>query len=228
MKDTRFIELVNLYIDRQISPEETAELEAEIQRNPLRRRTYQDYCRMHHATRLVHDSFRSGAEPAAAGARQFTGIAQIAQRARQRRQRWTVLAGGLAAAACVAFVFVASSGPLEPTTGSDARLEATAVAEVAVPPSPAASGTALMELERPVVVFASRPSAPVSDYVALAAAFREEERALAAPVVPGRLSLFEDGVFEPRADVFPARNPPGAAPRRARYGTEFTAFQFQR
>lgn len=228
MKDTRFIELVNLYIDRQISPEETAELEAEIRRNPLRRRTYQEYCRLHHATRLVHDSFRSGAEPAAAGARQPYGIAQIAQRARQRRQRWTVLAGGLAAAACVAFVFVASSGPLEPTVAPDAGREAPAVAQVVELASPEASATPLLELERPVVVFASRPSAPVSDYVALAAAFREEERALAAPVVPGRLSLFEDGVFEPRADVFPTRNPAGAAPRRARHGTEFTAFQFQR
>ena len=36
MKDTRFIELVNLYVDRQISSAETAELEAEIQASPRR------------------------------------------------------------------------------------------------------------------------------------------------------------------------------------------------
>jgi hypothetical protein len=228
MKDTRFIELVNLYIDRQISPEETAELEAEIRRNPLRRRTYQEYCRMHHATRLVHDSFRSGAEPAVAGRRY--GVAQIAQRARQRRQRWTVLAGGLAAAACVAFVFVGTTGPTDPEAGPVAAPEARALASAPVPAAEMveAPAPALLELERPVVVFASRSAAPVSDFVALAAALREEERTLAAPAAPGRLSLFEDGVFEPRADVFPVRNQPSAAPRRARHGAEFTAFQFQR
>ncbi len=226
MKDTRFIELVNLYIDRQISPEETAEFEAEIQRNPLRRRTYQDYCRLHRATRLVHESFRSDAEPASVGVRQPYGIAQIAQRARQRRQRWVVVAGGLAAAACVAFVFVGTTGPTRPDADPAVGIEAVA----AVPPAAAKCAAApdLLELERPVVVFASRPSAPVSDYVALAAAFREEERTLAAPAAPGRMSLFEDGVFEPRADVFPVRNQPVAAPRRSRAAAEFTAFQFQR
>jgi hypothetical protein len=227
MKDTRFIELVNLYIDRQISAEETAELEAEIQRNPLRRRTYQEYCRMHHATRLVHESFRSDAEPAAVGQRY--GVAQIARRARQRRQRWTVLAGGLAAAACVALVFVGTTGPTEPVDGSAAP-EARTLAAAPVPAAERveAPAPALLELERPVVVFASRPAAPVSDFVALAAAFREEERALAAPAVPGRISLFEDGVFEPRADVFPVRNQPVTGPRRSRAAAEFTAFQFQR
>ena len=32
MKDTKFTELLNLYLDHQISPEETALLEAEIRR----------------------------------------------------------------------------------------------------------------------------------------------------------------------------------------------------
>jgi hypothetical protein len=36
MKDNRFIELLNLYIDRQITAEETAELESEIQNSPQR------------------------------------------------------------------------------------------------------------------------------------------------------------------------------------------------
>ena len=40
MKDNRFIELLNLYIDRQITVAETAELEAEIQQNPKRQAVY--------------------------------------------------------------------------------------------------------------------------------------------------------------------------------------------
>ncbi len=61
MNDNRFIELVNLYIDRQISAAETAELEAEIQGNPRRRAIYKQYCQMHRATTLVYESFRAQA-----------------------------------------------------------------------------------------------------------------------------------------------------------------------
>ena len=61
MKDNRFIELLNLYVDRQISPAETAELEAEIQSSPRRQKIYREYCQMHRATKLVYESFRHSA-----------------------------------------------------------------------------------------------------------------------------------------------------------------------
>ena len=61
MKDNRFIELVNLYIDRQITAAETAELEAEMQSNPQRRAVYRQYCRLHSATKQVYHSFRADA-----------------------------------------------------------------------------------------------------------------------------------------------------------------------
>ncbi len=224
MKDTRFTELVNLYIDRQISAEETAELEAEIQRNPARRRTYQDYCRLHRATRLAYESFRAGAEPASAGSRQPGGIAQIALRARRRRQRWIAAAGGLAAAACVAFVLV---GPtLRQTPGVSPAPTATVAAAPAAP-----EVAPLLELERPVVVFAARPAAEVAaDYRALLTTYQAEptERLLTVEPAAGRVSLFDDGVFAPRPDVLPGRAQPAFAPRRNRAATEFTAFQFQR
>ena len=51
MKESRFIELVNLYVDRQISTAETAELEAEIQVSPRHRKIYQQYCHMQRATK---------------------------------------------------------------------------------------------------------------------------------------------------------------------------------
>ena len=43
MKDNRFIELLNLYIDRQITVAETTELEAEIQQNPKRQAVYRQH-----------------------------------------------------------------------------------------------------------------------------------------------------------------------------------------
>ncbi|MFA5112314.1 MAG: hypothetical protein WC443_12960, partial [Desulfobaccales bacterium] len=101
MKDNRFIDLVNLYIDRQITAAETAELEAEIQSNPRHRAIYRQYCQMHRATTLVYESFRAGAPAQEAAA----GEGTIARFERDRRAHWGYYAGGLAAAACLALVF---------------------------------------------------------------------------------------------------------------------------
>ena len=107
MKDTRFTELVNLYIDRQISQAETAELEIEIQANPRRRQIYQQYCHMHRATKLVYESFRTNGEQPAGATAQPGSIAYFAQRRQKvRRNFWLSAVGGLAAAACAALYFV--------------------------------------------------------------------------------------------------------------------------
>ena len=58
MKDSKFIELLNLYLDQQIEPAEAALLEEEIARNPARRQTYQQYCRMHRACTLMFEQSR--------------------------------------------------------------------------------------------------------------------------------------------------------------------------
>lgn len=61
MNDARFIELLNLYIDQELSAEEVGELEQEIAQNPARRRTYEQYCRMHRGCALLFESSRSQA-----------------------------------------------------------------------------------------------------------------------------------------------------------------------
>ena len=106
MKDHRFIELVNLYIDRQISAAETADLEAEIQANPRRRAIYHQYCQINRAATLVYESFRTdapGQENVLAKGK--ATIARIQHSGHQPRARWAYYAGGLAAA-CVALVLV--------------------------------------------------------------------------------------------------------------------------
>ena len=50
---SRFIELLNLYVDREITPAEAAELEAEVQANEQRRRVYNQYCRIDRACTVV-------------------------------------------------------------------------------------------------------------------------------------------------------------------------------
>lgn len=227
MKDPRFIELVNLYIDRQISAEETAELEAEIQRNPARRRAYQEYCRLHRATRLVYESFRPDAAPAASVAPAPAGITQIAQRARTRGRRWRTAVGGLAAAACLALFFgLRAEFSREAVFGVAPAAGLEFVASKA--PGAEEPVASLLELEGPVVVFASRP-AVAPDYGLLVSALRDENRRLlATESAVERISLFEDEVFSVRPELIPVRSPPAWTTRRSRGPAEFTAFQFQR
>ncbi|HWZ95776.1 MAG TPA: hypothetical protein VNW30_11320 [Opitutaceae bacterium] len=130
MKESRFIELINLYIDRQIGPEEAAELEAEIARSPAHRRTYLQYCRMHRACTLVFENFHAPATSLDQALVQAEGKV-TAFPARGYRLARISLGAGLAAAACVAFMLVnhpASNSAPAAKPGVDE------VAQVNVPP----------------------------------------------------------------------------------------------
>jgi hypothetical protein len=110
MKDAEFIELLNLYLDHEISPADAARLEAEVHGNPARLRIYQDYCRMEKACKLLAGKFETETVPAltdkvipfepAEGSTRRTGIYAIG-----------LLAG---AAACVAIVFIGRNGGSSP------------------------------------------------------------------------------------------------------------------
>ncbi len=136
MKETRFIELLNLYVDQQLSPQEAAELEAEIQQNPARHRTYRQYCRMQKACAQLFEHERSAAPASTALARAMTDADRkiVAFPGREtRRAIWPVgfSIGAVAAAACVAFVVVWQNEPGAPVNGgiSVAVVETTPVAK---------------------------------------------------------------------------------------------------
>ena len=98
MKDSKFIELLNLYIDHQISPADAILLEAEIQKNAERRRVYRQYCQMQKACMTLAENFRS--DPPA-------GEKLIEMSRGTRRMAFATYAMGIAAAAaCVALVVV--------------------------------------------------------------------------------------------------------------------------
>lgn len=232
MKDERFIELVNLYIDRQISPVETAELEAELQADPQRRRVYQQYCRMHRATQLVYDSFRQEAgREAPQPARQGGTLVRL-EGARQRRQRWLVAAGGMAAAACVGLLLSRFVLPAPET----APVPAARVAEpapAAVRPAPTIASVPIGPAAAPAsysLVSLRNPLALESDFQAAIAARRLEEAQRALSTLTTGRSLFDDEVFGAQP-LLPEPNPRTYRTRRgapAQPATEFTAFQFQR
>ncbi len=109
MKDSEFIELLNLYLDREISAADAARLEAEVQSSPDRRRLYREYCEMQKACQILAADFRT--EPAGDGkVIPFEQAAAIRARARRHRAgNWYAAGAAVAAAACVAIVFVGQS-----------------------------------------------------------------------------------------------------------------------
>lgn len=124
MKDSEFIELLNLYLDHEIGAADAARLEAEVQGNAERRRIYQQYCRMQKACTMLAKDFNE--QPATAEA---AGRKVVAFEATARRGSWGAgifAASGLAAAACVALVLVNRSPEAAPMSGS-------AVAAASVP-----------------------------------------------------------------------------------------------
>jgi len=57
MKQDKFIELLNLYLDHEISLEDAARLEEEIQRSPERHKLYREYCQMQKGCGLIAKKF---------------------------------------------------------------------------------------------------------------------------------------------------------------------------
>lgn len=95
MTDETFTELVNLYLDKEISEEDLARLQAELAIDPERQQSFRERCRLHRAMQLALNP----------------GLSQ-SQRARQARRptgpspaRWLSVAG-LAASLIVAFALI--------------------------------------------------------------------------------------------------------------------------
>jgi hypothetical protein len=136
MKDNEFIELLNLYLDAEISPAEASRLEAEVQRNPERYRVYQQYCRMQKACTLLAADFTADAP---------TGVALKAAPRRAAAVNLYAIAGLMAAAACVAFVFVyRTPSPSTPAANEQSQMaqKDTAPAPTTLAAAPTAPETA--------------------------------------------------------------------------------------
>lgn len=242
MKDSRFIELLNLYIDRQISAAETAELEAELQAHPRRQAVYRQYCQMHRATMLVGERFQAGA-PQNPTSDRATHL-RIASQQSRARARWAYWGGGLAAAACLALALVRFQSPSSPHQPDSLVAAAAQAREMVVTPVLVAKTVPVIETVELPRAIKARPSlvslehvtaAERQDYAALLAALRRQERAayVAGQDAERRVpSLFDDEVFESqrfwnetenKTRDFRSRNTSANGQH-----AEFTAFQFQR
>ena len=237
MKESKFIELLNLYVDQEISAADAAALEAEIARSAERRRVYQQYCRMSRASTLLFEQFHTQSAPVCPGklaeaAKQadekviaFPGGAVAARRP---AAGWYMAAGFAAIAACAGFVLLRPA----PQPG--------ALAEVMREPAPAAAS-------QPAAVNGVAPVASESvsggEFQPVFAVFMTDRKASAETPATftadaASLDWVQDVKLTPlRLTALPAVNtaPAPVLPadlqiiqRNAQGEVEFTAFQFQR
>lgn len=213
MKESKFIELLNLYVDHQISAEEAALLEAEIQSKPERRQVYRQYCQMQKACTILAENFRNQA-PATSGK-----VIEFPQ-TRRRLNVVTYAAGLAAAAACLTLVFVSRERLLR--------------ADLAARPEPA-----VVQVAADVSTPAIRPTAARAELrPAFAGLVRDESGAGALAIAERtpfdwmtRVQLQRVPIDELKFETRPTLQPVDLRLRGGpayRTQTEMTAFRFQR
>jgi len=214
MKESKFIELLNLYVDHEIDEGDAALLEAEVQRNPQRRQIYREYCQMQKACAQLTEKFRTDAPVPA------VEPAKVVEVFPRRRLAAVGYVGGFAAAACAAIVVLSWNRSQRETL------------------APAAS-----QLAAPVAVTVPAARTPVSARPALQPAFgglvRESARPLPLFASADRaqfdwmndIRLQRVSVAQLRFDAKPDLQPADYLLRDRRTATsqaELTAFRFQK
>jgi len=109
ISDKKFIELLNLYLDHEISADEVRVLEAEIMSSPARHTLYRQYCAMHKGCLELASTFAP--QPEMVAAQNASSGAEVARHREappsvRDKFGWGAWVGGLGlAAACGALVF---------------------------------------------------------------------------------------------------------------------------
>jgi anti-sigma factor RsiW len=167
MKDRRFLEMLNLYMDGELPPSEAAAFEKAMLADPQRRRVCDDYRRIHRATQLVCERFREGAAASAPGIaggdRGAPALARLAERRRRSPFLW-VAAAGSGLAACAAVVTVGLS--LRSPGVAPSPAVAAARTEIAAPAvAPAAPAPVRRIASDEAARFAAAPEVRIDPYV---------------------------------------------------------------
>ncbi len=240
MNDRRFVELLNLYVDDQLAPAEAAELEAAVLSNPARRRTYDEYCRLHRGCSLLCD----GARTLAPSSQGFARSLRDAERkmAAPRRRSWfpayAGVYGGTALAACVAVILLvnrqspeSSSGVVIASLNNPPAIVTAERVPSAVTVSVAAPSVGLVSPlfdVQPVVTAAVLDVARNAREVEIASADREAlEWMQRVDLLPLQRLVIDEQAFESRPTLQPD-NRVFRSRHSLQGSAEFTAFQFQR
>lgn len=205
MNKPEFIELLNLYVDREISPLDATRLEEEVLKHADRREIYLEYCRIHKACATLAEQFREAA-PAAP--------AEAAEIAFAPRRFWTpaLLATGFAAAA--ACVIAAVSFGHRSIAPAAAESENAALAASAAPAVAAAPALRPVFTGRPQAALVSAQPSADFDWIS-----QLRLDPVPRPAAPDQLFAFKPDLKPQTGAVSPASS---LAP------TEMTAFQIQK
>jgi hypothetical protein len=208
MNDREFIELLNLYVDREISAEDARRLEHEVANDPRRREVHDQYCRMQKAcSKLSEENYTASMAQTDPSLIEFPV---------SRGWRMAPFMAGMAAAALVAAAYV----------GVQNRMAAPALTQglaQAIPVRARPSADLPDDASAMKPVFYARPASEQSAGQLAQLNWIGDIRM--APVVP---SATADFLLTPRADLKAAvmADPQGA--RDAQEPVEMTAFRFQR
>ncbi len=121
MTQEAFETLVNLYLDGEIESDDCCRLMEEVERNPQRRKEFDDHCRLHSAVQLAlfSRSVSQRPEPSAPSStakpavhidqlqrsKAIMAVVQTARRRQYRRQKWMRANQLMAMAACFGLIF---------------------------------------------------------------------------------------------------------------------------
>jgi anti-sigma factor RsiW len=231
MKDTEFIELLNLYLDHEISPADAARLEAEVQRDPQRRQVYQQYCRMQKACTLLAADFTTDT-PAV--------VALQPQARRAVGPNLFAIGGLMAAAACVAFVLLSrtsSPSSTNPDANGQNLAQTTASPAVSAPQQSVAVSDGVRSIPRTVTMPQRTEFKPVFTLLSpnpTASDALQDQRFdwikkvqfSSLDVLPVESRIPNSLRFEPRNMLKP--NPRSFGPGQLQPTLENSAFTFQR
>jgi hypothetical protein len=216
MNDKEFIELLNLYVDREISPEDALRLEKVVATNPRRREIYDQYCRIQKAcSMLSEETLDMSTVGTGSNVVDFP-----------TQSPWRIGAIGACAAAAVACAVVVLGIRNRPAPAG--TLAAVSVRPVAAPSSPAADGDSLSlkpvalvrlssdKVPRPLLADAG-PASPTAqlDWIG---------DIHLSPVSPAG----SDFTLNPKTDIKAAVISDTQGPRDPQEPAEMTAFRFQR
>lgn len=162
MKDSTFIELLNLYVDGELSQADASLLAQEIAINPERKNVYLQYCRIARAGEILAEQYRADRVPQ--GSVFASATLCVERKISKPAGRpglfvgWAVGAGMAFAVACVAVMVLRQETALEPKTlaSSQAQMESIAIGNQDFPKEMSRRGlklaTQTQEGERPYVL----------------------------------------------------------------------------
>jgi len=225
MNDREFIELLNLYVDHEISAEDALRLEAEVLSNPRRREVYDQYCRMQKACSELAEHLADEADAKAP--------ATVVEFPAAGGWRRGPVFGALAAAAAVALVVgLRDRGSVKPEAVTfaapvPARVSPVAASVIAQAPS---------EAMKPILLIGRSPlGADVSRQGPLVLA-SADSAPQAAPLnwigdvhmTPVFSTSGKDFLINPKTDLKAAALADPQAGREEQEPAEMAAFRFQR